>query len=291
MAPSLTPSMAPSFTPSMVPSLTPSMVPSLTPSMMPSTVPSTEPTFDPAKWRCELVIDTFERRDDWMSNHTRLARHQLQAKSMDSFIESNIHLFWYDFVHTYNITKKTLEMVATKNLQVESQQLWTEANEKLLWTWVNGDQHITNFETSDNRRGHIVLEPHRYEETAIFDFQIDILRLLVTAYHHGVSKLKLDEDLVLNTVTDAILTNYVTSVWDYKADPDQATGFNLVNTTSSVVLKDFLNDMRSKKSLGQHVEEFTDLVGVERQFRKGDGAKTSDDDGVGGGGVDHSNIQ
>ncbi|KAL3941497.1 MAG: hypothetical protein SGBAC_004143, partial [Bacillariaceae sp.] len=272
--------------PSMVPSMMPSMVPSTMPSMVPSTIPSVEPTFDPERIRCELVIDIFNHRDEWMSETSRSARHDIQSRSIESFLESNIHLFWYDFVHTYNITERTLAMVDEKRLRIGDQYLSGQANSKLLWTWVNGDQTFRNFESGDNRRGNIVFGPARYEETAIFDFQIDILRLCLTAFHEAMTKQKMDETNAIKTVINGVLASYVKAVREYKTDPDHATGFYLVNDTSSAGLRDYLNDIFVKKSLGSHLEEFTELVGEERQFRKGTGGMgdTTVD------GVDHSTI-
>ena len=272
--------------PSAEPSMEPSMIPSMEPSMVPSMIPSEVPTDDPERLRCELVIDIFDKRDEWMNEDTKMARHDIQSRSMDSFLESNIHLFWYDFRHTYNITERTLEMVGEKRLQISHEFLSGEANSKLLWTWVNGDQHFHNFQSGDNRRGNIVFGPARYEETAIFDFQIDILRMCLTAFHVGMTKQGMDENTALKTVINSFLSAYVKAVRAYKKDPDEATGFHLVNDTASQGLKDYLNQIYEMMDLGTHLDEFTELVGEERQFKKGSGGEG--DTTVGG--VDHSSI-
>ena len=44
------------------------------------------------------------------------------------------------------------------------------------WTWITGDQHLSNFGAWMARDGKVVLGVNDFDEAAIYDFQIDVSR-------------------------------------------------------------------------------------------------------------------
>ena len=45
------------------------------------------------------------------------------------------------------------------------------------WTWITGDQHLSNFGAWRNRAGEVVFSDNDFDEAAIYDFHIDVLRI------------------------------------------------------------------------------------------------------------------
>ena len=55
------------------------------------------------------------------------------------------------------------------------------------WTWVTGDQHLSNFGAWQNRHGDVVHGVNDFDEASIFDFRIDVWRIAVSIYNHAIS--------------------------------------------------------------------------------------------------------
>lgn len=255
-------SMAPSPLPTMPPSVAPSMGPSMEPSMGPSVVPSMAPTGDVEEARCQQVIHVFARRDQWMTDEEREEKHKFQAVDYDSFFRASGDLFWHDFVQQ-DIGNKLLPPELLNSTELQSKQL--EA--KSLWTWVVGDLHLFNLETFDDLDFNIVLGPGTYDEAAIYDFQIDIIRFAVSAIYYG--KQMGWDDGVMETAVKKFANQYLDNVINYVGNED-ANLFQLKRETATGVLGAFLEVILEEKGMDAHFDEFTELEGEMRSFLKGE---------------------
>ena len=92
-----------------------------------------------------------------------------------------------------------------------------------------GDQHLSNFGAWRNRHGDIVFGVNDFDESTIFDFQMDIWRLAVSIYNHALSN-----DLGEAKAEAAVLTftnTYVRTIMDY-VNNDRAETFEINQDTS-----------------------------------------------------------
>merc|ERR1739848_965241 len=113
----------------------------------------------------------------------------------------------------------------------------TPLSPKSTETWVTGDQHLSNFGAWLNRGGEVVFSVNDFDEAAIFDFQIDVLRIAVSICNHGFTN-GFDADEVTEALEDFAFT-YSKTVIDYVGN-DAELEYELTETTSTGVLRDFL---------------------------------------------------
>eukprot|EP00980_Cylindrotheca_fusiformis_P008164 scaffold1729_cov117-Cylindrotheca_fusiformis.AAC.2 len=258
--PSMRPSLTPSNGPSMAPSSGGSMGPSMRPSVGPSMQPSSVPTGDSNALRCQQVMDVFSRRDQGLSESDRVKKHALIAQDYTSFFKASSDLFWYDFVNQ-DVGNQLLGN-QVKATTIESKPL----DARSVWTWVNGDFHLSNLATYDSRRGTIVLGPESYANAAIYDFQVDIVRFVVSALHFGHSNTLLD-DVIERTVL------YFTGVYlesiIHSFGGEGAELFELTPETCGGVLSAFLDGIRvAKDTPDDGVGEFSVLLGEMNELSK-----------------------
>jgi len=113
----------------------------------------------------------------------------------------------------------------------------TPLSPKSTETWVTGDQHLSNFGAWSNRGGEVVFSVNDFDEGAIFDFQIDVLRVAVSICSHGFTN-----GLSVHQVKEALgefLYTYAETAVDYVGG-DTELLYELTETTSTGVLRDFL---------------------------------------------------
>jgi uncharacterized protein (DUF2252 family) len=123
------------------------------------------------------------------------------------------------------------------------------------WTWVTGDQHLSNFGAWYNRGQEVVFSVNDFDEAAIFDFHIDVLRIAVSIVSHGFTNgLSLAQ---VKGSLEAFTYMYAKTVINYVGN-DHALVYELTSQTSTGVLRDFLDDVNNKNSKGKQLEKFTD---------------------------------
>jgi uncharacterized protein (DUF2252 family) len=126
---------------------------------------------------------------------------------------------------------------------------------------------LSNFGAWRNRHGDVVFGVNDFDEAAIYDFCVDVLRIAVSmidhAYTNGISKKKIKR--ILNVFTKT----YVDTVLGYVGNED-ALLFELTTKTTYGKLKSFLKDVEDDKSSRKQLKKFTkvDDAGV-RSFIKG----------------------
>jgi len=140
---------------------------------------------------------------------------------------------------------------------------------KSTWTWVTGDQHLSNFGAWRNRGGGVVFSDNDFDEAAIYDFHMDVLRIVVSICDHGFTN-GLDEGQVREAL-EAFTYMYVKTVIGYVGG-DTALLYELTPNTSTGVLRDFLTNVESGRSQMKQVHKFTEIGpdGMRRFVRNDD---------------------
>jgi Uncharacterized protein conserved in bacteria (DUF2252) len=130
----------------------------------------------------------------------------------------------------------------------------TALTPKSTWTWVTGDQHLSNFGAWRSRHGDIVFGVNDFDEAAIFDFQVDILRIAVSVCGHAASSGLSHDNVIraIRTLTDA----YIETVLGYLGN-DHALLFELTPDTTHGKLKEFLIQVRDNNSAKKQLKRFT----------------------------------
>lgn len=243
-----------------------------------------------AKERCDWLIGQFIERDKGLSlsEEKLIERYHVQAKDSNSYYRSSAHIFWHDFVTESFWNEMVLSLsspssptsslndddiknnVDTKQLENDNsiQDLDYHFNRKSTWTWVTGDQHLSNFGTWKNRHGCIVYNINDYDEATVYDFQIDITRVAVSIVDHSLSN-GLSTEQVEN-ILSSFANSYIDTVLAYIGN-EKAYLFELTSETTTGKLKSFLEKVEKKKSIPKQMKKFTitdEKAGI-RRFKKG----------------------
>lgn len=254
--------------------------------------------------RCDWVMTKFDEKDEGTAPADLRLEYLAQAVNPNVFYRATATIFWSDFAHRdVNFTGhfllyfdpdqddkvETAEFYETKGVLVINgsnpeldniQKLdGVPMAAKSVWTWVTGDQHLSNFGAWRNRHSDIVFGVNDFDEAAIFDFQIDIVRIAVSicshAYTNGLDEKEIDH--ALREFTDS----YVETVLGYE-DNEKALLFELTpkTTKDGTVLQEFLDHVENKKSTDKQMTKFTtrDPETNERHFIKGPGIDVPHDD-------------
>jgi len=199
--------------------------------------------------RCEWVMEQFRKRDVDYTPEQIEYRDKTQSTDFNVFYRATAHIFWSDFVsgHWGDGLTRSLKEYATLSDGVHLDQMST-------YTWVTGDQHLSNFGAFLNRHGDVVFSVNDFDEGAIYDFQVDVLRIAVSVYNHALTNDLSDHDVVkvLETLTDT----YVGTVLKYIGNED-ALLFELTTKTTTGFLRDFLKEVQSTDSYAKQMKKYT----------------------------------
>ena len=132
--------------------------------------------------RCEWVIGHISSRDSHKTRAELEEAYSVVASDPNKFFRGTASMFWHDFVlgGWGNFDLASLGIPAGLADGSPLQRTST-------WTWITGDQHLSNFGAWKNRHGDIVFGVNDFDEAAIFDFQIDVWRCAVSIYSHALS--------------------------------------------------------------------------------------------------------
>lgn len=222
-----------------------------------------------AKERCDFVMERFAERDVGLADEDLSIRYQVQSEDPNIFYRATAHVFWNDFVlgpwgDSLELTLDEKDTTKLKEEGLGSDGLDPQAT----WTWVTGDQHLSNFGAWRNRGGKVVFGVNDFDEAAIFDFQIDVMRIAVSVLNHALTNgldTKQAEQVLL-----AFADTYVQTVLDYIGN-ERALLFELTKETTTGKLKEFLEEVENGKSMANQMKKFTEQdeeTGV-RRFQKG----------------------
>ena len=238
---------------------------------------SQEVAIPEAHERCPYVIETFDQQNEGVTNMDFL-REKYKAQSIDPnvFYRATALLFWKDFGsgHWGREQNKTIsfdDLVLLKDAKYED---GAPISPMSTWTWITGDQHLSNFGAWRNRGGEVVFSVNDFDEGAIYDFHMDVLRTAVSICSHGFTN-GLDVDEVKEALESFTYT-YAKTAIDYVGG-DTALVYELNQHTSTGVLRDFLWDVGAKRSQMRQIHKFTELGsdGV-RRFSRNDDTRLED---------------
>lgn len=112
-----------------------------------------------AETRCEWVLARFFERDVGIPKDEAMRRYRIQSQDPNVFYRATAHVFWHDFVD-----KKWGD-----GLTSISEHAHLKGGIKLTpfstWTWVTGDQHLSNFGAWRNRHNDVVFGVNGKETT------------------------------------------------------------------------------------------------------------------------------
>lgn len=212
-----------------------------------------------AKERCDYVIGTFEEQNKDVTNMEFLeGKYEKQAVDPNVFYRATAILFWQDFGRGDwgRDQGASIDLEDLVLLEDATYSDGTPLSPQSTWTWVTGDQHLSNFGAFENRGNEVVFSVNDFDEAAIYDFHIDVLRVAVSICSHGFkngfSTGQIKEALEAFTFT------YVKTVLGY-ADGDEELTYELTPETSSGVLRDFLTRVSSKKTRLKQLKKFTEV--------------------------------
>ena len=214
-----------------------------------------------ARKRCEWVVEQTDVRDRHKPPEVLKGEYAIYTSSVNNFYRGTAHLFWHDFVNNgwgnFDLSDLGITTTLADGSPIERTS---------TWTWIMGDQHLSNFGAWRNRHGDIVFGVNDFDESTIFDFQMDIWRLAVSIYNHALSN-----DLGEAKAEAAVLTftnTYVRTIMDY-VNNDRAETFEINQDTSKGKLTKFLSDVDSKRAQHLQIKRYTEVgKGGQRRFIK-----------------------
>lgn len=95
-----------------------------------------------------------------------------------------------------------------------------------------------------------------FDEAAVFDFQIDVLRIAVSVLNHAYTNGFSDEDI--DNILKEFTKSYVRTVISYVAN-ENALLFELTKRTSFGVLREFLLNVELNDSTSKQLNKFTTI--------------------------------
>lgn len=131
------------------------------------------PSKNDSEARCEWVIRLMTGGDGSKSYGLRHDKYVSQSNDENTFYRATANIFWKDFVE-HGWGNFDLEQLGGA---VDALADGSPLERKSTWTWISGDQHLSNFGAWRNRHGDVVFDVNDFDEAAVFDFQIDIWRL------------------------------------------------------------------------------------------------------------------
>jgi hypothetical protein len=171
--------------------------------------------------RCAYVKDTFKKHNEGVDDKSVLGEmYQVQSSDFNVFYRATAILFWKDFGagHWGRDQGRSInldDLVSLRDATYEDGE--TPMSPMSTWTWTTGDQHLSNFGAWRNRGGEVVFSVNDFDEAAIFDFQIDVLRIAVSICNHGSTNGF--DDKALKEALEAFTFTYVDTVSPHSPSP------------------------------------------------------------------------
>jgi hypothetical protein len=105
--------------------------------------------------RCRWVEFTFRQRDEGESEADLRDKYVAQSQDLNVFYRATAHIFWKDFVlNGWGEGLILVDFFEERDKPAEIHRVpLTDTN---IWTWITGDQHLSNFGAWRNRRGDVV---------------------------------------------------------------------------------------------------------------------------------------
>ncbi|KAL1520338.1 hypothetical protein AB1Y20_021928 [Prymnesium parvum] len=227
----------------------------------------------PAKRRCEWVIEQVQEHDQNKTRDILEAQYALQASSVNMYYRGVDYMFWNDFLnHGWGDFDLTQYLNVADPLELPGGfGIGNEIKRTSAWTWITGDQHLSNFGAWKNRAGTVVFGVNDFDEAVVFDFQMDIWRLAVSIYDHALSNAYSVTQAVSAVV--AFTDVYIDTLQGYVGN-EGALLFEITQSKATGKLQQFLQVTESQNSAAEQLRVFT-TVGPDgkRQFIKDESTK------------------
>lgn len=219
--------------------------------------------------RCGWVVDLFTEKYAGTTAEDELAtQYRVQSADANYFYRATANIFWIDFVRNGWGDRLSFDALGVNTVHPDGEPF----QPKSTWTWITGDQHLSNFGAWRNRHDVVVFGVNDFDEAAIYDFQVDVLRIAVSVVGHAYAN-GLSEDAV-DVVLRAFTDTYIQTVVNYVGG-DRELLFEITPETSTGWLRGWLESVRDDKSPERQLEKFTEKVdgGGHRRFMKNDGTR------------------
>jgi uncharacterized protein (DUF2252 family) len=212
---------------------------------------------EPATKRCEWVVDLFTERNAGDTHKKLRKQYAAQSADYNVFYRATAHIFWLDLV-AGNWSHGCFADIKHPTLYDG-----TPLEPKSMWTWVTGDQHLSNFGAWHNRHGDLVFSVNDFDEAAIYDFHVDVIRIAVSICNHAFAN-----EFSVNEIKDALRAftdTYIKTVVNYIGG-DREILYELTPSTATGALQEFLLESEKKNSANRQLHKFThvDNSGVRR---------------------------
>lgn len=202
--------------------------------------------------RCEWVVDIFTRKYAGRSREELCTQYAVQAADPNVFYRATAEIFWRDFKINSWGKRIDFETIGVEAVNTDGTPLQPYST----WTWITGDQHLSNFGAWSNRHHDVVFSVNDFDEAAIYDFGVDVLRIATSVCNHAHSNgLNNDE---INAVLRAFTDTYVETLIHYVGG-DRELLYELTPQTATGSLKTFLTSLETEESSKKQLKRFTDV--------------------------------
>ena len=110
-----------------------------------------------AEKRCAWIADHYAEKDSALTKEQLQIKYKAQGKDANAFYRATADLFWHDFVNggwgEFDLLRLADPLKDGSPLQRTS-----------TWTWVTGDQHLSNFGAFHARDGDVVYGMNDFDE-------------------------------------------------------------------------------------------------------------------------------
>lgn len=195
--------------------------------------------------RCAWVVDQVVRHQGSKSNETLREQYRMQVLDANMFYRGVDYIFWDDYV------RGGWGLFELDSLSPPGAPALARTS---TWTWITGDQHLSNFGAWKNRHGDVVFGVNDFDEAVVYDFQIDIYRLATSIFGHAVTN-GLDEATAAAAVT-AMAERYVETMVSYVGNEDCLL-YEITSERASGALKTFLQSVERSNSAAEQLRRFT----------------------------------
>lgn len=114
--------------------------------------------------RCSHIINVFQQRAEafGVPRSVLVEEYQVQSVDYNVFFRATAQIFWLDFAGGLwsNFT--------LSDINIQPIMDGVPLTKKSLYTWITGDQHLSNFGAWKNRGGEVVFSVNDFDEAAIY---------------------------------------------------------------------------------------------------------------------------
>ena len=109
--------------------------------------------------RCEWVVDLFTKKYKGRDEEELKTQYAIQSADSNVFYRATANIFWIDFVKNGWHDRIKFSTLGIKARQFDG----TPLQPRSTWTFVTGDQHLSNFGAWRNRGGEVVFSVNDFD--------------------------------------------------------------------------------------------------------------------------------